>query len=151
MSNVMPDALVGILGLLIWITSKIIYIFLEIIIIENVLYKRNKLVGYKFWELLKKYYEINGAEIKATIFHSLLNACTFLVTLIICTYHITPEGCDYVCNHIYFILSFDLIITITILLLLNYLLKYKIVYQKECKPFLPDDSVYEKIKEFLSQ
>ena len=36
MKNGMPDSIILILGLLIWITSKIIYIFLEIIIIENV-------------------------------------------------------------------------------------------------------------------
>lgn len=150
MDNIMPDSLIGILGLLIWLSSKIIYIFLEIIIIENVLYKRNEIRGLKFWELLKKSYQLDGPEMNATVFHTFLNAFTFFATILICTNYITPEACDYICNHVGFILSFDLIITITILLVLNYLLKYKIVYKLECKPLMPDDITLEKLKEFLN-
>ena len=150
MDNIMPDSLIGILGLLIWLSSKIIYIFFEIIIIENVLYKRSKIVESNIWELFKKSYKKNKIEINATIFHTFLSAFTFLVIIVICTHYITPEACNYICDHVFLILSFDLIITISILLILNYLLKYKIMYKLECKPLFPDDKTLERIKEFLS-
>ena len=55
MNNIMPESLVGILGLLIWLSSKIIYIFFEIIIIENVLYKRSKKdTIMRFYDIIKK-------------------------------------------------------------------------------------------------
>ena len=120
MNNIMPESLVGILGLLIWLSSKIIYIFFEIIIIENVLYKRSKIVESNIWELFKKSYKKNKIEINATIFHTFLSAFTFLVIIVICTHYITPEACNYICDHVFLILSFDLIITISILLILNY-------------------------------
>lgn len=147
MDNIMPPYLISILGLLIWITSKIIFIFLEIIIIQNVLYKRHKIVESNFFILLKESYKYNRAEINATIFHTFLNVFTFLATLLICTNYTCPEACTYVCSHVGLLLSFDLIITIIILLVLNYLLKYKIVYKLECKPLKVN---LEELKEFLS-
>lgn len=141
MKNVMPDTIILILGLLIWITSKIIYIFLEIIIIENVLYKRNEIRGLKFWELLKSSYKQNKSEINATIFHTALNAFSFISTLVICMYYFSSEACEFVGNHVGFLLLFDLAVTVTILIVLNYLLKYKIAYKLVCKPMMEDISI----------
>lgn len=141
MKNGMPDSIILILGLLIWITSKIIYIFLEIIIIENVLYKRNEIRGLKFWDLLKASYKLNKAEINATIFHTVLNAFSFISTLVICMHYFNPEACEFVGNHVGFLLLFDFAITMTILIVLNYLLKYKIAYKLVCKPIMDDVSI----------
>lgn len=147
MKNVMPNSIILILGLLIWITSKIIYIFLEVIIIDNVLYKRNEIRGLKFWSLLKASYKQNKVEINATIFHTVLNAFSFISTLVICMHYFSPEACDFVGNHVGFLLLFDMAITVTILIVLNYLLKYKISYKLVCKPMMEDVSIDPKLLE----
>ena len=116
--NIMPSSILLILFFLIWLTSKIIFIFFE----KNQLkkkkfkntFKRQKFEG-SILRRLKLSLTHNRSEIIATIFHAALNAYSFIITLSVVTYYVDAEACEYICNHMEFFIFFDIVITMTIL------------------------------------
>lgn len=138
--NIMPSSILLILFFLIWLTSKIIFIFFEKIVLDNITFKRQKFEG-SILRRLKLSFTHNRSEIIATIFHAALNAYSFIITLSVVTYYVDAEACEYICNHMEFFIFFDIVITMTILTLQNYLKKYTDYYVYKCEPIFIEDKI----------
>ena len=149
--NIMPSSILLILFFLIWLTSKIIFIFFEKIVLDNIKFKKQKFKG-SIVNKLKLAFTHNRSEIIVTIIHAALNAYCFIATLSVVTYYVDAEACEYICNHMGFFVFFDIIITMTILITQNYLKKYTDFYVYKCKPLFNDDKIdIEKLKALIPE
>ena len=144
--NIMPSSILLILFFLIWLTSKIIFIFFEKLVLDNIKLKKQKFEG-NILRRLKLSFIHNKSEIIATIFHAALNTYSFIITLSVVTYYIDLKAYEYICNHMKFFIFFDMVITMIILIVQNYLKKYTDYYFYKCKPIFIEDKIdIEKLK-----
>lgn len=148
--NIMPHYLLLILFFLIWITSKIIFIFFESIVIETISKKERKFSGNILQRLLQSFKQ-DKSEIIATIFHATLNTCSFLVTLTIVTFYVDLKSFRFLCDNMMLFSFFDLTITSIILVLQNYLKKFENYYVYTCKTLFPEDKIdVEELKKYVA-
>lgn len=146
--NIMPSSVLLTVAFLFWITSKIIFIFFENVVIDNVINKEHIFRG-SIFRKLKLSFQRDGSEIMATIFHVALNAFVFITLLSGCAHYCDPEACNYICDHLLFFSFFDLTLTLTILITQNFLKENPIKIPFRVEPIMKDDDIDPEVLDFI--
>lgn len=148
--NVMPDSVLLILAFLVWVTTKIIFVLFENIVIDHIIKKEHIIRG-SIFRKLKYSFKYDGSEIMATIFQAVVGAFGFIAMLAVCSHYCDAEVCNYICDHLLFFSFFDITITMVLLVTLNYLKKYGLKYVLVCKPMFNVDKVKPEVIEFMKR
>lgn len=148
--NIMPSNVLIALAFLIWTSSKIIFVLFENIVIDNIMMKEHTFRG-SIFRKLKLSFKKDGSEIIATIFHAALNALGFIVMFSVVAHYCDYEASNYICDHLLFFSFFDLTITITILIIQNYLKEHPPVYRIETKSIFKEETIDPEVLEYIKR
>jgi len=140
----MDGILIVVLSLLIWITSKLTFCFYEVLAVDSSIERDAPNLKRTFIQSLKYSYKFNKSEILATVFHMTVNTFLFMAILTGSMCQLSFEACEYISNHVLFFIFFDYAINVALLIVVNYVITYKIKYVMEMKP-MPQISLDPKL------
>lgn len=148
--NIMPSNVLITLAVLVWMSSKIIFVLFENIVIDHIIRKEHKFRG-SIFRKLKYSFKRDGSEIIATIFHAALNAFGFIAMFAVVAHYCDPQSCNFVCDNLLLFSYFDLTITIVILAIQNHLKEHPPVIKYEMKSIFADEEIDPEVLDFIKR
>lgn len=148
--NIMPSSVLIVLAFLMWVSSKIIFVLFENIVIDHIIKKEHIFRG-SIFRKLKLSFKKDGSEIIATIFHATVNAFAFIAMFAVVSHYCDPIVCNYVCDHLLFFSFFDLTITMVILIIQNFIKEHPIQYKLETKSIFEDEKIDPEVLDFIKR
>lgn len=141
----MDSILIVVLSLLIWITSKIIFCFFEVLVVDSSIEKDAPRLKRTFLQKIKYYYNFNKSKILITIVYMVTNTFLFMALLFGSMWQLNGEACKYISDNVLFFMAFDCLINVILLCTVNYFVTYKAFCKIELEPLFKQVSIDSKL------
>ena len=141
----MDSILIVVLSLLIWLTSKIIFCFFEIIVIDSSIEKDAPVLKRTLLQKIKYSYRFNKSEIMITVVYMAVSTFLFMALLFGSMWQLNSDLCEYINNHVLYFITFDCLINLSILFTVNYFVTYKFCYRLKMEPLFKQVSIDPKL------
>lgn len=141
----MDSILIVVLSLLVWLTSKIIFCFFEIIVIDSSIEKDAPVLKRTLIQKVKYSYRFNKSEILITVVYMAVSTFLFMALLFGSMWQLNANLCEYINNHVLYFITFDCLINLSILFVVNYFVTYKFCYRLKIEPLFKQVSIDPKL------